>query len=68
MTVSAFNPNLIQYDNFFELNAPRKKGFIDLNQILPEIKEKDESIKTNIEGGLTAHEWKILVQHRQYPY
>ena len=64
MTVSAFNPNLIQYDNFFELNAPRKKGFIDLNQILPEIKEKDESIKTNIEGGLTAHEWKILVQHK----
>ena len=64
MTVSAFNPNLIQYDNFFELNAPRKKGFIDFGQILPGIKEKDESIKTNIEGGLTAQEWKLLVQHK----
>ena len=38
-----------------------KKGLIYLAQIIPQIKEKAEAVKTDLEGGLTKEEWKKCI-------
>ena len=61
-TSPTFNKELIT-PNYFQMNAPMKKGFLDLAQILPQIKEKAEAVRTDVQGGLTAEEWKMCLSN-----
>ena len=61
-TCPTFNKELIS-QNYFQMNAPMRKGYLDLAQILPHIKEKAEAVRTDVEGGLTAEEWRKCLSH-----